>query len=224
MWIESERTQNKTTKWQCKCSPCFYFWDWCRNASDRGCNERPQGQQHMHAWPLHKDIIDFVHTRKGLSSSQSVNFTNILRAAFTHTVPKSAKKTVNSSSFLRFWNLRRKSCEWACWWNWTRPEQSRKTAEMKDKAELDVAATQVLLLTRKQHWVLHKAFLSGFLLVPISLSNRSVRMPERLRRDTLSPCFKKKKGNFWRNRFFKVWHVRQEWSLFYVLFCVSRKG
>ena len=31
-----------------------------------------------------------------------VNFTNILRAAFTNVDPKSTKKTVNSSSFLCF--------------------------------------------------------------------------------------------------------------------------
>ena len=30
---------------------------------------------------------------------------NILSAAFTHTDPKSGRKTVNSRSFLRFWNL-----------------------------------------------------------------------------------------------------------------------
>ena len=34
-----------------------------------------------------------------------VNFTNILQAAFTHADPNSAKKTVKSRSFLRFWDL-----------------------------------------------------------------------------------------------------------------------
>ena len=38
-----------------------------------------------------------------------VNFTNILRAAFTHKNPKSSKKTVKSSSVLRFWDLRIKT-------------------------------------------------------------------------------------------------------------------
>ena len=36
----------------------------------------------------------------------SVNFINVLRAAFTQADPESAKKTVKSSSFLRFWDLR----------------------------------------------------------------------------------------------------------------------
>ena len=35
-----------------------------------------------------------------------VNFINILRAAFMGADPKSAKKTVKSSSFLHFWDLR----------------------------------------------------------------------------------------------------------------------
>ena len=35
-----------------------------------------------------------------------VNFTNILHTAFIHADTKRAKKTVNSSSFLRFWDLR----------------------------------------------------------------------------------------------------------------------
>ena len=33
------------------------------------------------------------------------NFSNILCATFTHADPKSAKKTVNLSNFLRFWDL-----------------------------------------------------------------------------------------------------------------------
>ena len=37
--------------------------------------------------------------------SSGVNFTNILRAAFTRADPKSAIKTVNSSSFLHFQDL-----------------------------------------------------------------------------------------------------------------------
>ena len=39
------------------------------------------------------------------SSRPLVNFTIILRAAFTRADPKSTKKTVNSSSFFRFWDL-----------------------------------------------------------------------------------------------------------------------
>ena len=39
------------------------------------------------------------------SPSAGVNFNSILRAAFTHADPKSAKKTVKLSSFLRFWDL-----------------------------------------------------------------------------------------------------------------------
>ena len=42
---------------------------------------------------------------KGFWTS-TFNFTTILRAAFTHPDPKSAKKTVKSSSFLCFWDLR----------------------------------------------------------------------------------------------------------------------
>ena len=49
-------------------------------------------------------------TDKGISFSfqirtPGVNFTIILRAAFTRKDPKSAKKTVNSCSFFWFWDL-----------------------------------------------------------------------------------------------------------------------
>ena len=40
-----------------------------------------------------------------LVKNEVVKFTNILRAAFTHADPKSAKKSVKLSSFLRFWDL-----------------------------------------------------------------------------------------------------------------------
>ena len=39
-------------------------------------------------------------------SCSGVNFTIILQAKFTHADPKSEKKTVKSSSFLRCWDLR----------------------------------------------------------------------------------------------------------------------
>ena len=46
-----------------------------------------------------------LHKFCGFPLFSGVNFTNILRAAFTHADPKSAKKTVKLSSFLCFWDL-----------------------------------------------------------------------------------------------------------------------
>jgi len=43
--------------------------------------------------------------RKIMMKLTLVKITNILQAAFTQAGPKSAKKTVKSSSFLRFWDL-----------------------------------------------------------------------------------------------------------------------
>ena len=45
-------------------------------------------------------------TRERHKWVSGVNFTNILRAAFTRTDPKSANKLLNLTGFLRFWDVR----------------------------------------------------------------------------------------------------------------------
>ncbi len=50
--------------------------------------------------------------------SPEVNFINVLRAAFALTDPKSAKKTVKLSVFLRFWDLQAQKLLLEPWWNW----------------------------------------------------------------------------------------------------------
>jgi len=47
-----------------------------------------------------------------------VNFINFLQTAFKCTDPKSAKKTVKLSVFLRFPDLRVQKLLIECWWNW----------------------------------------------------------------------------------------------------------
>ena len=46
-----------------------------------------------------------LEEKRGLTQLD-LNLINILRAAFTHADPTSAKTTVKLSSFLRFWDLR----------------------------------------------------------------------------------------------------------------------
>jgi hypothetical protein len=47
-----------------------------------------------------------------------LNFIDILCTAFSHTEPKSVKKTVKSSVFYAFGIYKRKSWVWIRWWNW----------------------------------------------------------------------------------------------------------
>ena len=49
--------------------------------------------------------LSLTETWIRVTKGPCVSFTNILSAAFTHADFKSAKKTVTSSSFLRFWDL-----------------------------------------------------------------------------------------------------------------------
>ena len=59
-----------------------------------------------HGQRLRGGLCRLLHHRDADDSlKQGVNFTNILHAAFTLKDLKSAKKTVKSNNFLRFWDL-----------------------------------------------------------------------------------------------------------------------
>ena len=71
-----------------------------RNDSKSFYSHIPSSRDVLSVFPL----ICIHHRKKKMKPG--VNFTNVLRAAFICTDPNSAKKTVKSSSFLHFWDLR----------------------------------------------------------------------------------------------------------------------
>ena len=71
-----------------------------RNDSTSFCSDNPSSRDVLSVFPL----ICIHHRKKKMKPG--VNFTNVLQAAFICTDPNSAKKTVKSSSFFHFWDLR----------------------------------------------------------------------------------------------------------------------
>jgi len=53
-----------------------------------------------------KDIGKKIASKMLMKLTPGLNFINILCTAFTHVEPKTVKKTVKLSVFLRFWDLR----------------------------------------------------------------------------------------------------------------------
>jgi len=53
-----------------------------------------------------KEPSKYTRTQANHKMEPGVNFINVLLEAFARTEPKSIKKTVKSSIFLRFWDLR----------------------------------------------------------------------------------------------------------------------